>query len=48
MATGSDSVRAARLVELGAPLQVQDVELPAVEPRDRARLQMRIRQVWGI
>jgi NADPH2:quinone reductase len=28
MASGPDTVRAARLVELGAPLQVQDVELP--------------------
>ena len=29
MASGSDTVRAARLVELGAPLQVQEVALPA-------------------
>ena len=29
MPSGSDTVRAARLVELGAPLQVQEVELPA-------------------
>ncbi|MFZ1993543.1 MAG: zinc-binding alcohol dehydrogenase family protein [Solirubrobacteraceae bacterium] len=29
MASGSDTVRAARLLELGAPLQVQEVELPA-------------------
>lgn len=29
MATGPDTVRAARLVELGQPLQIQDVELPA-------------------
>jgi NADPH2:quinone reductase len=29
MSTGSDTVRAARLVELGSPLQVEDVELPA-------------------
>ena len=29
MATGSDIVRAARLIELGQPLQVQEVELPA-------------------
>jgi NADPH2:quinone reductase len=28
MATGPDTVRAARLVELGQPLEVQDVELP--------------------
>ena len=28
MASGSDIVRAARLIELGAPLQVQEVELP--------------------
>jgi NADPH:quinone reductase len=29
MATGPDTVRAARLVELGQPLQIQEVELPA-------------------
>jgi NADPH:quinone reductase len=29
VASGSDTVRAARLVELGEPLQIQEVELPA-------------------
>jgi NADPH:quinone reductase len=29
VASGSDTVRAARLVELGQPLQIQEVELPA-------------------
>lgn len=39
MATGSDIVRAARLIELGQPLQVQEVELPApVEDEVRVEL----------
>ena len=29
MAPGPDTVRAARLIELGQPLQIQEVEMPA-------------------
>jgi NADPH2:quinone reductase len=40
VASGSDTVRAARLVELGQPLQIQEVELPA-PAEDEVRVELR-------